>query len=147
MMIFVFYWIISFLLDHIQPIHMSRDRSRQKDANTTAIEQSQMRATLGNLSWTCGHVDFVHSADVGFLISTVPHSKVSDILKLNKLIANVKHSPTKLKINAMPKDAPVDLVAWDDATWANRPDQSRRHGTWKWSYVFAERDTSVQCLC
>ena len=111
-------------VETIEPVHINRDRARQLDASTTKAEQSQMRAVLGSLSWACGQVDFVHSADVGFLISKVPMSKVSDIHAVNKLVDAVKHSPTHLRVHGMAKGTAVDLIAWGDAAWANRPDQT-----------------------
>lgn len=82
-----------------------------------------MRAVLGSLSWVCGQVNFVFSADVGFLISPIPTSKVSDIVKLNSLVEAMKHQPVQLIIHGMPRLAPVRMVAWGDAARANRPDQ------------------------
>ena len=83
-----------------------------------------MRAVLGSLSWLCGQVDFLHAADVGFLISTVPRSTIADLVKVNQLVENVKLQPMKLKIHSMKKKEPVDLIAWGDAAWANRPDNA-----------------------
>lgn len=108
----------------ISKIHIQRDRERQRDAATTDHEKSQMRAVLGSLSWLCGQVDFLHAADVGFLISTVPRSTIADLVKVNQLVENVKLQPMKLKIHSMKKKEPVDLIAWGDAAWANRPDNT-----------------------
>ena len=109
---------------NISKIHLSRDRERQRDAATTDGEKTQMRAVLGSLSWVCGQVDFLHSVDVGFLISTVPHSTIQDVVKLNLLVEDVQHQHVRIKIHAMKKLEPVDLVAWGDAGWANRPDNT-----------------------
>ena len=108
----------------LSKINISRDRERQRQSSTTDSEKSQMRAVLGSLSWLCGQVDFLHSADVGFMISTIPHSTVADLVKLNTLVADVQHQHVKLKIHGMIKGEAVDLVAWGDAAWANRPDHS-----------------------
>ena len=108
----------------ISKIHIARDRERQRDAATTDHEKSQMRAVLGSLSWLCGQVDFLHAADVGFLISTVPRSTIADLVKVNQLVENVKLQPMKLKVHSMKKGEPIDLIAWGDAAWANRPDNT-----------------------
>ena len=63
-------------VDNLKPIYLSRDRERMRNSPTTDQEKTQLRAVLGSLSWLCGQTDFVHSADVGFLISTVPQSTV-----------------------------------------------------------------------
>ena len=67
-------------LANVQAIHLTRARDRQRSAPTTEAEKSQMRAVLGSLSWVCDQVNFAFSADVGFLMSTVPQSTVADIV-------------------------------------------------------------------
>lgn len=115
-------------INSLKPIFLSRDRERMRDSSTTDSEKTQLRAVLGSLSWLCGQTDYMHSSDVGFLISSVPHSTVQDIVKTNQLIQEIKRSPVKLTIHGMPKEAPLDLVAWADAAWANRPDNSSSTG-------------------
>eukprot|EP00435_Cladocopium_sp_Y103_P052568 s378_g16.t1 len=112
----------------LKPIFLSRDRERMRGSSTTESEKTQIRAVLGSLSWLCGQTDFVHSSDVGFLISTVPHSTVQDIVKVNQLVQEIKREPVKLTIHGVTKGAPLDLVAWADAAWANRPDNSSSTG-------------------
>eukprot|EP00435_Cladocopium_sp_Y103_P018219 s2415_g4.t1 len=114
-------------VNNLKPIFLSRDRERMRSSSTTDSEKTQLRAVLGSLSWLCGQTDFVHSSDVGFLISTVPHSTVQDIVKVNQLIHEIKRDPVKLTIHGVAKGAPLDL-AWADAAWANRPDNSSSTG-------------------
>ena len=75
-------------LKAIHEIPLSRDRARQSELATTEGERSQMRSILGALSWFCGQVGFLYSADVGFLISAIPKSTIQDVITLNKLVNN-----------------------------------------------------------
>ena len=109
-------------LEQLHPININRDRFRQRDHETTDLEKSQMRAVLGSLSWICGQTDILHSVDVNFLISTIPKSTVADLVKLNQLVADVKRHKAEVFIHPLKKEEEVDLVAWGDAAWANRPD-------------------------
>eukprot|EP00435_Cladocopium_sp_Y103_P024799 s621_g6.t1 len=88
-------------VDSLKPIFLSKDRDRMRSDSTTDHEKTQLRAVLGSLSWLCGQTDFVHSADVGFLISTVPHSTVQDVVRANQLIHEVKRDPVTLTIHGM----------------------------------------------
>eukprot|EP00435_Cladocopium_sp_Y103_P031789 s1589_g8.t1 len=115
-------------VENLRPIHVRRDRERQRTSETTEAEKIQLRAVLGCLSWVCGQTDFVHSSDVGFSISTVPHSTVQDLLRANQLIHEVQRSPVKLTIHGMAKGTPLDMVAWAESAWANRPDNSSSTG-------------------
>lgn len=115
-------------IDELHPIQLSHDRVRKHDDPTNDREKTQLRAVLGSLSWLCGQTDFQHSSDVGFLISQIPQSKVSDIIKVNHLVDDVKRNKCPLKIHGIPQGAPIDLVSWADAAWANRPDHTNSTG-------------------
>lgn len=109
-------------VDSLQTIHWNRDRERKSDSPTTDTEKTQMRAVLGSLSWLCNQTEFLFSSDVGFLIPSIPQNTISDIFTLNKLVDEVKRQPSKLRIHGLKFRENIDLVAWADAAWANRPD-------------------------
>ena len=115
-------------VQQLKPIYLSRDRERMRTDATADQEKTQLRAVLGSLSWLCGQTDFAHSSDVGFLISTVPNSTIQDVIQVNQLIQEIKRDPVVLTIHGMEKDTPLDLVAWADAAWANRPDNTSSTG-------------------
>ena len=115
-------------IENLKPIFISRDRERMRDSATTDTEKTQMRAILGSLSWLCGQTDYVHSSDVGFLISTVPNSTVQDLVKCNQLVHEIQRDPVVLTIHGMVKGTSLDMVAWADAAWANRPDNTSSTG-------------------
>ena len=77
-------------IDELEEIRIGRDRSRQGAAPTTDSEKRDLRAVLGSLSWICGQTQFMYSVDVNFLITTIPVSTVSDLLKANQVVRAVK---------------------------------------------------------
>lgn len=124
----------------LKPIYINRDRGRKRDLPTTDAEKSQLRALLGSLSWLCNQTDFTHSVDVGFLISSVPTSTIDDIYKANHLVHEIQRNPPKLILHGMTKGEPLDMIAWADAAWANRPDGSSSTG----GLVFAAAPQSLR---
>ena len=127
-------------VNDLKTIYINRDRSRKRDAPTTDSEKTQLRAVLGSLSWLCGQTDFTHSVDVGFLISSIPNSTIDEIYKANQLVQEVQRNPPKLILHGMEKGEPLDMVAWADAAWANRPDGSSSTG----GLVFAAAPQSLR---
>ena len=110
-------------IEGLTMIKISKDRLKERQVQTTDKEKSQMRAVLGSLSWVCGQTDVVHSSDVNYLVSTIPRSTVQDLVKLNNLVADVQRTAPDIRIHPLQKGETVDLIAWGDAAWANRPDQ------------------------
>ena len=109
-------------IDEIEEISISRDRSRHEELQTTDDEKRALRGLLGSLSWLCGQTCFLFSVDVNFLITSIPVSTVSDINKANKLVRDVKKwKHLKYKIHPFPEHETLELAAWTDAAWANRP--------------------------
>ncbi|CAE7237210.1 RE1 [Symbiodinium pilosum] len=125
------YWVIpdfSITLDQkdyvndLQVVKLSRDREKHREAPITDWERHQLRAVLGSLSWHTGQTGFQYSADVGILLSSVCNGTVEDIVKTNKLVRDIQHSPGSLKIHSFRDAEWLDAVCWADAAWANRPD-------------------------
>lgn len=112
-------------LENVHEISLNRDKTRKPDLETTDQEKSQMRSVLGALSWYCGQVGYMYSADVNILLSQIPRSTIADVMILNKLIYQIKNDKDfKLLIHAFPKNQELHVVGWCDAAWANRPDGS-----------------------
>ena len=112
-------------IDELQEIHISRDRSRMPEAPTTDLEKRELRALLGSMSWICGQTCFMYSVDVNFLITTVPVSKVEDIIKANGVARALKKwRDLKFRIHSFNPEEPLEMTCWTDAAWANRPNQS-----------------------
>ena len=112
-------------IDELEEIHISRDRSRTPEAPTTDLEKRELRALLGSMSWICGQTCFMYSVDVNFLITTVPVSKVEDIIKANGVARALKKwRDLKFRIHSFNPEEPLEMTCWTDAAWANRPNQS-----------------------
>ena len=127
-------------INDLKTIYINRDRSRKRETPTTDVEKTQLRAVLGSLSWLCGQTDFRHSSDVGFLISSIPNSTIEEIYRANQLVQEIQRNPPKLILHGMTKGEPLDMVAWADAAWANRPDGSSSTG----GLVFAAAPQSLR---
>ena len=108
-------------IEDLEEIHLSRDRSRCTDLDTTEGEKSAMRGLLGSLSWLCGQTCFLYAVDVNMLISKVRSSKVSDLLELNQIVRAVKKwKHNKLKVHAFEPQDKLEMICWTDAAHANR---------------------------
>ena len=109
-------------IEELEEIPISRDRARMGEQPTTEREKSSMRGVLGSLSWLCGQTCFMYSVDVNFLITTIPNSQVSDIVKINNLVRAVKKwKQQEFRIHSFNKGDTLHMVCWADAAWANRP--------------------------
>ena len=112
----------SHFIGELEEIKLSRDRSRQTESKTTDGEKSQLRGVLGSLSWIVGQTCFLYSVDVNFLITKIPESTVSELLQANKLVKEVKKLQyQKYLVHSFPKEETLEMIAWTDAAWANRP--------------------------
>lgn len=109
-------------IEDLEEIPITRDRSKMLEDNTTEKEKSLLRGVLGSLSWLCGQTCFLYSVDVGFLITCIPVSKVSDIVKTNQLVRAVqKWKHLRYRIHSFQPHENLEMVCWADAAWANRP--------------------------
>ena len=116
-------------VEKIPEIYVNATRKKESEQATTEREKSQLRATLGALSWyaqqTAPHI----SAEVGLLLSEVSHSKVETIHQTNKLVHFAKaQKEHKLVIHAIPEHVPVGIFTWCDAAGQNRRDGSSTQG-------------------
>ena len=116
-------------VEKIPEIFLNATRKKELTSETTEREKSQLRATLGALSWmaqqTAPHV----SAEVGLLLSEVCRSTVETIVKTNQLVHFAKaHKDHRLVIHAIPAHIPVGMFTWCDAAGQNRQDGSSTQG-------------------
>ena len=116
-------------VEKIPEVFVNASRRKEPDSETTEREKTQLRATLGALSWyaqqTAPHV----SAEVGLLLSEVANSRVDTILRVNRLVHFTKsHKEHKLVIHAIPPHIPIVMFTWCDAAGQNRRDGSSTQG-------------------
>ena len=104
----------------LEEIPIDTERSKMLSANVTESERTQLRALLGGLQWLVTQTRVDATIDVNLLQSCVTTATVETILTANKILRKLRAGQSKLfnkKINE-----PVHLVAWSDASWANRRD-------------------------
>ena len=98
------------------------EQARLTEATVTEEERKQLRTALGSVAWLCGQTCFIYSADVNFLVTTIPAATIGELLKTNQLIRDIKKiRDFKFKIHAFPEEEELEIACWADAGWANRP--------------------------
>ena len=111
-------------IDDLEEISLTRDRQRMEEEKVSESERQQMRAVLGSMSWLCGQTSFLFSADVGFLLTTVPVATVKDLNTTNQLVRTVKKcKKVKYMVHSFPSEEEIEFTCWADAGHANRPNQ------------------------
>ena len=116
-------------IEKVPEIYVSASRKKQIKEDTTDREKSQLRATLGALSWSAQQIAPHLSAEVGLLLSEVTTSTVETLLKANRLVHFAKaRKDHKMIIHAIPESIPVGFYTWADAAGQNRRDGSSTQG-------------------
>ena len=114
-------------LESIEEIHVNATRRKQRDADTTDREKTQLRGLLGALSWHSQQVAPHIAADVSMLLSEVSKSTVETIFKANALLHHAKvRSEHKMMIHRCADE--MVFLAWVDAGSQNRADGSSTQG-------------------
>ena len=115
-------------VNQIDEVFMSKKRWHEMESPATASERQQMRSVLGALSWHAGQLAMEMSAPVGLLLSRVNHATVYDLIQTNKLLKQAKaRKSQKIWVHPIPLDQLI-VVAWVDASHANREDGSSTKG-------------------
>ena len=107
-------------------IEISSERAKQVDQPVTEAERTQLRALLGGLQWLVTQTFVYGMIDVNLLQSCVTVATVDTMLTANKILRKLRAGPHKLVCKKIA--GPVHLVAWSDASWANRKDGSSTGG-------------------
>ena len=107
-------------------IDIATDRAKQVDQPVTENERTQLRALLGGLQWLVTQTFVYGMIDVNLLQSCVTTATVDTLLTANKILRKLRAGPHKLVCKKI--EGPVHLVAWSDASWANRRDGSSTGG-------------------
>ena len=107
-------------LSALEEIDIDIKRQRTPNAEVTENERTQLRALLGGLQWLVTQTRVDGMIDVNLLQSCVTTATVETLLTANKILRKLRQGPTRMynkKINGQ-----LNLVAWSDASWANRRD-------------------------
>ena len=101
-------------------IEISKERAAQLNSPVTEKERTQLRAVLGGLQWLVTQTRVDGMIDVNLLQSKVVSATVETLLSANKVLRKLRQGPAKLYSRRI--EGQVNLIAWSDASWANRQD-------------------------
>ena len=115
-------------LSSMGEIEISKERASQMTAPVTEQERTELRALLGGLQWLVTQSRVDGAIDVNLLQSCVTTATVETLLAANKVLRKLRQGPSKLYTRLIPEGEQIHLVAWSDASWANRKDGSSTGG-------------------
>ena len=101
-------------------IEISADRAKMLNTPVTETERTQLRALLGGLQWLVTQTRVDGMIDVNLLQSCVTTATVENLNSANKILRKLRQGPPKMFNRKI--DGPLHIVAWSDASWANRRD-------------------------
>jgi hypothetical protein len=104
----------------MEEVKLDSKRSKELTSPVTESERTQLRALLGGLQWMVTQTRLDVSVDVNLLQSCVTTATVENILTANKILRKLRQGESKMFIRKL--EEPIHLVAWSDASWANRRD-------------------------
>ena len=110
-------------VEGIPEVPLNAKRRKDSSSPTTPREQSQLRATLGAMSWHAQQIAPHFSAEVSLLLSQVNSSCVATIVKTNQLVERAKAKKDHvMRIHHFPEGTELGVFAWVDAASQNRRD-------------------------
>ena len=120
----------SYVTKWLDEVPMTAHRAKETKSYLTPREISQVRGVIGTLSWKATQTGPHFLADVSMLLSEIPFATVNTVLKLNKLVREVKREAQQFLL--FPHwNRPwyeICVVTWCDAGQQNRPDKSSTLG-------------------
>ena len=103
-------------------IDIKNERKTQLNSPVTEGERTQLRALLGGLQWLVTQTRVDGMVDVNLLQSCVANATVETLLAANKVLRKIRQGPAELFTRKLPENERHHLIAWSDASWANRRD-------------------------
>lgn len=115
----------------IDEISISPDREKDLKSPASPKEISMLRAAVGTIAWRSSQTSPQFQADAGLLLSEIPFATVATMVKVNKLIREMKReSKQGLIFPSWKCDwRQLAVLGWADASQKSRPDQSSTMGT------------------
>ncbi|OLP78894.1 Copia protein, partial [Symbiodinium microadriaticum] len=107
-------------LSNLEEIHINAQRRKDRTAETTDWEKTQLRALLGGLSWFAQQTGPHLSAEISMMLSEVTRSNVETIVQANLLLQHAKARKDHKICIFRHKDEDMQFYAWVDAANKNR---------------------------
>ena len=115
-------------VQELKYINLRAHRKKDRNAPTDDWEKSQLRTSLGGVSWHSQQLAPHFAADVGLLLSEINYSTIDTVFRANKLMDHVKSMcDHKLLIHALPLGE-LSVYTWVDAAIGNRRDAHSTQG-------------------
>jgi hypothetical protein len=108
-------------------VDLKPERAKQMNSPVTEQERTELRALLGGMQWLVGQTMVSGNVDVNVLQSDVSTATVETILTANKVLRKLRNSPNRLYTRKI-ESSELHMVAWSDASWANRKSGSSTGG-------------------
>ena len=126
-------WVIDqeqYVQKWIEEVPLSKERAKQVKSPLTPKEISSLRGALGTLAWKSAQTGPQFQAETSLLLSEVTMANVGTLLKLNKLVREVRRVASQSLLFPAWGRHWRDLIAvsWCDAGQQNRPDRSSTLG-------------------
>ena len=105
--------------DTLESIHITKERRKEKDSETTAAEKTQVRGVLGEIQWlvTGSRPDL--AAGCSLLQQKISKSVVQDLIEVNRLVAMARdHSGMEIVVKPLDPRT-IEFASWSDASFAN----------------------------
>ena len=118
-------------------IPISKDRALEKHSELNKKEKQSFRALVGQLSWVSTHTrpDIAfETCELGGIYTT---AKVTDLLRLNKLVERLKNISVQLYFPRLPTLENCTITCYTDASFRNLPNEGSQAGF----IIFLESDT------
>ena len=123
-------------IESINPIPINKERLLEKDSQLNKKELANFRTVIGQLSWVSTHT----RPDIAFetceLGGSVKNAKITDLIKLNKLVVRLKSSHVNIFFPKFESLNHCTIKCFTDASFRNLPQEGSQAGY----IIFIEND-------
>ena len=112
----------------INPIVVDQSRRLNKKDSLTKTEIRQLRGAIGQMNWLSGISRPEISYDVCEASTNLKNANVDSLLKMNKIIRNVKNDSSYIKVPRFSDLKDLQLCVYADASFANLPEGKSQGG-------------------
>ena len=123
-------------IESIHTIPISKERLLEKESQLNKKELANFRTLIGQLSWVSTHT----RPDIAFetceLGGIVKNAKISDLIKLNKLVVRLKSSHVNIYFPKFDSLKHCTIKCYTDASFRNLPQEGSQAGY----IIFIEND-------